>query len=189
MMLKDTSHRYGALSQCLHWSSAILVIALFSIGLWMVGLGYYDNYYHQAPALHISLGILLFGLTLVRIFWRLSQASPQAIVGTSKWQHQLALTIKWLLLSLLTLLAITGYLITSAEGAGASFFDWFTIPSSIQLSSANVDSAGELHEWGAWLLIALAVLHAGAAFMHHFIKKDETLTRMLPFTKSHNRDT
>ena len=184
-MLKDSTDRYGTLSQCLHWSSAVLTLALFGLGIWMVELSYYDNYYHQAPALHISLGILLFGLTAIRILWRLWQSSPLAIAGSSKWQQQLALAIKWALLSLLTLLALTGYLMTSAEGAGASFFDWFAIPSSVQLSSANVDRAGLLHEWGAWLLIALVVLHAGAAFMHHFIQKDQTLKRMLPFSKTH----
>ena len=182
-MLKDSTKKYGQLSQCLHWSSALLTLVLFGLGLWMVELGYYDNYYHQAPALHISLGILLFGLTLIRVLWRVSQVTPPPVSNQSATQIKLAQYSKWALYSLLVLLAATGYLITSADGTGASFFDWFLIPSSIQLSSANVDSAGELHEWGAWLLIAVIAAHAGAALIHHFINKDETLKRMLPFTK------
>ena len=41
------------------------------------------------------------------------------------------------------------------------------------------DIAGEIHEYLGYAIIALAVLHAGAAFKHHFINKDNTLRRML----------
>jgi cytochrome b561 len=40
-------------------------------------------------------------------------------------------------------------------------------------------SLGNLHSPLAWLLLALVVGHIGAALFHHFIKKDDTLKRMV----------
>jgi cytochrome b561 len=80
---------------------------------------------------------------------------------------------------LIFIVAITGYLITTAEGQAASVFEWFGIPATIQLTAAQVDLAGEIHEYGAWLIILIATLHAAAALMHHFVFKDRTLKRMI----------
>src|SRR5690625_7065992 len=49
------------------------MVVLFGLGLYMVGLSYYDPWYNRAPSLHISLGLLVLLLTLIRIVWRLAQ--------------------------------------------------------------------------------------------------------------------
>ncbi|EMV9185937.1 cytochrome b, partial [Escherichia coli] len=38
---------------------------------------------------------------------------------------------------------------------------------------------GAIHLYLAWTLVVLAVLHALAAFKHHFFDRDATLVRML----------
>ena len=70
-MIKDHSSGFGLLSIVLHWVSALLIVVLFGLGLYMVGLSYYDPWYNRAPSLHISLGLLVLLLTLIRIVWRL----------------------------------------------------------------------------------------------------------------------
>ena len=42
------------------------------------------------------------------------------------------------------------------------------------------DLSHALHEYGFWLLIAVVLAHAGAAFYHHLFQRDATLSRMLP---------
>ena len=59
----------------IHWLSALTVIGLFGLGLWMVALDYYDTWYTRGPALHESVGILLLLLTLVRLVWRRTHVS------------------------------------------------------------------------------------------------------------------
>jgi cytochrome b561 len=39
-----------------------------------------------------------------------------------------------------------------------------------------------VHEVLANALVILAALHAGAAFFHHWVLKDRTLLRMLPWS-------
>jgi cytochrome b561 len=33
----------------LHWLSALVIVGLFALGLWMVELTYYDDWYRTAP--------------------------------------------------------------------------------------------------------------------------------------------
>ena len=54
---------------CLHWIVALTVYAMFGLGLWMVTLSYYDGWYHQAPELHKSIGILLMMTLVIRVIW------------------------------------------------------------------------------------------------------------------------
>lgn len=183
MKLIDTHQRYGTLTQTLHWLSALLVIGLFGLGLWMVELGYYDDWYHQAPALHVSLGLVLAALTVIRILWRVVQPQTPPVQG-SPVSRAAANASKYALYLLLLFMALSGYLITGAAGSGADFFDWFTLPSLMALDNDSVDLLGELHEWAAWALILLAAGHGLAALYHHFIARDLTLARMLPFTQT-----
>gem|GEM_PF-7064276 len=69
MSLTNSSTRYGLLTIFLHWSMAVVVYAMFALGLWMVGLSYYDSWYHNAPDIHKSIGVLLM-LALVMCFRR-----------------------------------------------------------------------------------------------------------------------
>ena len=63
-MLRNSSTCYGLVSVFLHWSMTLLIIGLFALGLWMVTLDYYDVWYHDAPQLHKSLGLLVAALWL-----------------------------------------------------------------------------------------------------------------------------
>lgn len=184
-MLKDSSSGYGLVSILLHWISALLIIFLFALGIYMVDLGYYDPWYHRAPALHISVGLVLLLLTLALICWRIFNTRPQALATYSRTTQLLASAMKYALyLSILVLIA-TGYLVTTADGKPASLFGLIHFPVMIQLGPTGVDRAGLIHELLAWGIVLLAALHAAAALLHHFKIRDRTLIRMLkPVRKS-----
>ncbi|MEX1058281.1 MAG: cytochrome b [Natronospirillum sp.] len=179
-MIKDDAQRYGWLTITLHWLSALLVIAIFGIGFYMVDLSYYDDGYHELPKLHVSLGLLLAMLLIVRIAWRVSQrGKPMPLPSHSRPIRLAAASMKHLLYLLMTVMIVTGYLINTAKGDPARFFELFGIPATWRLDSDGVDLAGEIHELAAWSLIGLAAAHAGAALWHHFVIRDRTLRRML----------
>jgi cytochrome b561 len=177
-MIKDTTKNYGIVSILLHWVSAVTIIFLFALGVYMTGLSYYDDWYHKGPALHISLGILLFFATVLRLVWRKTNITPEDL-SPQKPARLAAKLIKIFLYVLIFAVSITGYLITTAEGQAAEVFNWFGLPASFELNPDQVDIAGEIHEYAAWLIIIIATLHAGAALLHHFVFKDRTLKRML----------
>lgn len=88
MQWRNTSSRYGVFSLFLHWGSALVVFGLFGLGLWMRELSYYDPWYHPAPALHKSIGILLAIALLVRIVWRFVSPPPPAPANLASTQEQ-----------------------------------------------------------------------------------------------------
>ena len=179
LVLVDNQNRYGWISIALHWICALIIFGLFGLGIYMTGLDYYSPWYHRGPALHIAMGILIFSLMLWRLIWRIKSTSPAPVPGQSAAAVNAAKLIKFALYALVFLVCISGYLVTTAEGKGASFFDWFSIPAITELSPEVADAAEEIHEIVAWTIMILVALHAGAALLHHFVFRDKTLTRML----------
>lgn len=179
-MIKDHPSGFGLLSIVLHWVSALLIFVLFGLGLYMVGLSYYDPWYNRAPNLHISLGLVVLLLTLLRIVWRLAQfRHPAPLPEHGRATRLLSAAVQLSLYGLILAVLVSGYLITTADGRAASLFGLIQFPSLMRLDGAGVDLAGVLHYWLAWAIIALAVLHTLAALAHHFVRRDRTLIRML----------
>jgi cytochrome b561 len=175
--------RYGLVSILLHWIIAILTIGLFGLGVWMVELDYYHSWYQRAPWWHKNIGVVVVFLIVVRWIWQCVNPSPAAEPSISAWQVKIAHGVHFLMNLLVLTIGITGYLIVTAKGKGLMVFDWFQLPALISNIANLEDKAGELHWLFAYLLIGLVLLHTVAAFVHHYIYRDKTLTRMLGFNK------
>jgi len=176
LRLKNNEHSYGLVVILLHWLIAVCLIALFASGLWMTTLDYYDPWYHRAPALHISVGVVVTLLVLLRIFWSLFSQSPQQLAG--RVSMLMAQTMHVFLHLLPLLIAVSGYLMVTAEGQGVAVFSLFELPPLLETASERADSAGKFHLWCAWSLIILSLAHAMAAAYHHIVLHDAVLTRM-----------
>ncbi len=178
-MLNDNVNGYGLISIVLHWVSAVMIVALFFLGLFMVDLDYQSPWYHRAPILHTGFGLCLLCLMSLRLVWRLSSGVPDALPNPRAWQKKFSTVIKILLFVAVFMILISGYFIASESTQGPSFFDWLHFPVLINLSSGNVDWLGEGHELLAFFVIFIATLHAGAALVHHYFYGDNTLRRMI----------
>lgn len=177
MQLTNTSKTYGLITIALHWILAVTFIGLFALGFWMVDLDYYSTWYHQAPWIHKSLGILAVALMLLRLVWKLFNTQPEGLDKPAL--NKAAHGVHHLFYVMIFLLGVSGYLISTAEGDAISVFDWFAVPALITPFEGQADLAGEIHEWLGYGLIAFVILHAAASLKHHLIDKDNTLKRML----------
>lgn len=175
--LKNTLLGYGWIAILLHWTMALAIFAMFGLGLYMVELTYYDAWYKGSLDLHKSVGILIALLWLVRVCWRLSNPAPKALAD-KPWENKAAHAAHICLYSLMALLFVSGYLISTADGQAISVFGLLAVPATLT-GNEQADVAGEVHEWLAWSLIVLASLHGLTALKHHFINKDKTLVRMV----------
>ncbi|VAX00322.1 Cytochrome B561 [hydrothermal vent metagenome] len=163
----------------IHWLSVLVVMSLFVLGLWMVELNYYSDWYRSAPNLHKSFGVLLFILTLVRIVWLKLKHTPSTVNQPKTREQKLARIAHKTLYFLLFSVMIFGYLISTADGRAIEIFNVVPIPAIIFGFDKQEDIAGIIHLWLAIILISLVTIHAAAALKHHFINKDQTLKRML----------
>lgn len=176
MLIRDTTEGYGLVSRLFHWLMAVAIIAMFGLGLWMVGLDYYSPYYHAAPDVHKSVGMLLAIALVVRFAWRALNVKPDDD-DLAPLERAAARAVHWGFYPLLFALMVSGYLISTADGRPIDVFGWFSVPSPGENKGLE-DTAGAVHEWLAYVVIALAVLHAAGALKHHLIDRGRTLTRM-----------
>jgi len=175
----NTDKTYGLVAILLHWLMALVIFGLFGLGLYMVELTYYDALYKTLPFIHKSIGILLAMIFVLRIVWRLVNVSPAPVAGMSAMEERLAGLVHRAFYLLIACIMFSGYLISTADGKAISVFDLFSVPASITSIPEQEDTAGLVHQYLAYSLIALVVLHAAAALKHHFVKRDVTLRRML----------
>lgn len=176
--IKNSRNSYGLGSITLHWLMALTIIGLYPLGLYIETLDYYDPAYRTIPHWHKSIGLLLASLLIVRIIWRALTVQPAAI-EQSRLLKVITHSVHMLLYVLLVIALISGYMISTADGRPIDVFNWFQVPALPAVVENQEDIAGEIHYIATTALVSLAGLHALAALKHHFINKDQTLTRML----------
>lgn len=179
MQLKNSAHRWGAVSQLLHWAVVVLIAWIAWLGLTMVDMPPTPAKIN-AYALHKSLGLTLLALVALRLAWRLFAGAPEPVPGTPTWQERIATVTHWALYALMFAMPISGWLFNSASGYPLQWFKQFNLPAIAGRSEDLAATALQVHELGFWLLLALVLAHAGAAFYHHLFQGDDTLRRMLP---------
>ncbi len=179
MQYKNTDKNFGLVMILLHWLMAIVIIGLFIIGKYMLSLDYYDPFYHTGPWWHKSLGLLIAFLVVYRIIWKIKNPTVKPLGSYKKYEISLAKLVQALLYFSLIICCISGVMISTAKGAGISFFDIFEIPALIANGKQQAELAGEVHYYATYSLIILAGLHMLAALKHHFLDKDITLLRII----------
>lgn len=164
----------------LHWTIAALILVLIAMGYIMGELPRSPKYF-WVYNLHKSIGLTVLVLMLIRLVWRLIAGAPKPVPGTPMWQNLAAHATHWAIYALALAMPISGWLYDSASGLRAlTYFGLFNVPKLVQPNPEVKDIAHEVHEYGALILIALILMHAGAALYHHLILRDATLSRMLP---------
>ncbi len=173
--------KHDSLTQVLHWMIALLVIGAYGVGLWRETLPKND-FRAWLLSLHMSVGLVVVGLTLVRIFWRsraphiASLESSPAMVLASKLAHGL-------LYLLLIALPVVGLVAAWTKGRTVGIFG-LPLPSPFAVNVGFAKQLEEVHEVLAHGLMMLAGVHAVAAIYHHLLLKDATLARMVPMLKA-----
>ncbi|MCL4115185.1 UNVERIFIED_CONTAM: hypothetical protein GTU68_035915 [Idotea baltica] len=156
---------------------------MYFVGDYMVGLDYYDTWYHRAPGIHKAAGVIIGVLMILRLLWNALQTKPRHVGDDKAVVKLMAKSAHYVLYLLVFLMVISGYLISTAKGQGVDVFGLFEIPALLPDDKDRGELAGWLHEWMGLGFILLVGIHALAALLHHFFYKDETLKRMLKVKK------
>jgi cytochrome b561 len=173
---------YASSQKAIHWAVFLLVIGLY-------GLTYLADLFPRGDPgealvwwFHISFGMLLFALVVVRVGLRLTLGTPGLPVEMSQRERWAAKIAHLLLYALLVAIPVLGILLTWYRGDALSFFGLFTIPAPVSPDRPTAGFIKELHSLCANLILILAGLHAAAALWHHYVRNDDVLKRMLPGT-------
>ncbi|WP_244426458.1 cytochrome b [Rhizobium sp. PDO1-076] len=171
----NSVHRYAATSRIIHWVVAALVLVTWPLGLVIqftrneVSLGFY--------MLHESFGFLLLWLMLLRVGNKMIAKTPHH--EGSAFERFAASTVHGLLYLLLIVMPVSGFLAISAHGFPLVWFGLVPIWGPLDKSPDIAGILSMVHTWSAWVVLLLFALHIGAVLLHHVIKRDNTLYRIL----------
>lgn len=178
-MPRSTRETYDAVAVTLHWSTAVLIAALWISGT--VNDAVPSSSRLLFLQLHMTGGLIVFALVLVRLIWRHIAGVPDPIEAGPRWLDKLAQVSHAALYALMFATPVLGLLTTLNRGRG---IDLIGLPALLERNRELARMFVELHELAANALLAVAFAHAAAALWHHYGRRDPTLTRMMPWLRS-----
>ena len=174
MERKSSSDHYGAVAVSIHWITAVLILILIGSGFRAA-----DTLDPAVKAailrLHVPIAVGVLALTMLRIAWWWGfDRKPAPVAGSPRWQERTAQVVHVLFYVVILGMIASGIGMIALSGAAPLIFGG----ESAQLPDFWKYPPRLPHAIGARLLVALLVLHVGAALYHHFVRRDGLLWRM-----------
>ncbi len=176
----DTPRSYRPTARVLHWLAAILIIAMFPVGVAMVDGGFARPVQDTLYVLHKNGGVIILLLVLARLIYRAMNPAPPLPDSMPGWQQKIAHLTHWLLYGLVIVMAVSGYVRVKAAGFPLEGLDAMGIPSLVPSSKPLAETAKMIHGTARFALFALILTHVGAALYHAVVKRDGVFQRMWP---------
>ncbi len=170
---------YTRTAVSLHWMITGLIGVALVMGWVMTDMGI-SPLKLKVYNWHKWVGITVLWLAALRILWRTTHAPPD-MVPMPAWQRIAAHSLHGVLYLLMLAQPISGWVYSNAAGVPIVYLRLLPLPNLVMKNKALADTWRDVHETLSWLLVAVLVVHLLAALKHHFIDKDDTLRRMLPW--------
>jgi cytochrome b561 len=171
---------YGTTAKVFHWLIVALLIVQFPLGWFMPDI-HREMKPGDAMTFHISFGITILALIVLRFFWRITHPVASAS-SLPAWQRLISEAVHWLLYVLVFATTMTGWIFASERGWSVSLFFAVPLPALPTEGSLLATSIGRWHGTMEWMLLLVIGAHVAAAMAHTFIFRDRIMQRMLPET-------
>lgn len=171
---------YRAPARLMHWLTVLLVFSTIPAGLIMVQEGLSRPLQNSLFIWHKNIGVVILVLVLVRLAYRAAHPPPPLPASLSPAQAAIAGLTHWGMYGLLLVMAISGYVRVRAGGFPIEYLDMLGVPPLVPRSEALAETAKTIHFWARFPLVALILMHVGAAAFHGIVKRDGVFSRMWP---------
>ncbi|WOI54608.1 cytochrome b/b6 domain-containing protein [Parvularcula sp. LCG005] len=182
---------YSTTARTLHWLIAFLILAQVGGGLFMHRMDLSDAKF-QMYQLHKSFGLVVLGLSLFRLYWRLRHPTPALPAHMRPWERLLAKGTHWAFYGLMIGVPLIGWLMISADplSQAVPLKLFFILPLPllpVPMNEGLAEILSGLHEFFAFATLGLLALHIAAALKHHVKDGDDVLISMAPGTTKGRR--
>jgi len=167
--------RFATFSRILHWTMAVMVLAMLFIGIGMVA-SLMD--YHWLVSMHKPLGILILVLVAIRLVNRLVNPAPPLPEGMPGWQRFAAYASHVALYALMFALPLVGWGMLSAARYPIVLYGPLELPPILPHDAALYAVLRTTHTVLALLLFATFIAHFSAALMHALVYRDGVFQSM-----------
>lgn len=170
---------YSRAAIALHWIMAVLMAAVFAA---IELKGYFPKGSDTRAllgSLHMMLGMTVLLLVIVRIAIRTQNPAPPIVPAPSALQNVLARIMHLTLYAAMIGMPLLGWTMVSAHGHTVPFYG-LSLPQIVGEDKAFGHDLEEIHEFIGNALYFVIGLHVLAALAHHYMFRDNTLTRILP---------
>ena len=123
MAIRNTTVRWGAVSQLLHWLIVVLLIAQVTLASWADDLPLPKKI--GVLAWHKSIGITILLLAVIRLLWRWVNPTPLLPGNLKPYERKLANFTHAALYVLLFIMPLSGWTMSSARGFPVAWFGFF----------------------------------------------------------------
>jgi cytochrome b561 len=168
---------YTHTAKALHWLIALMIFAVFPLGLYMHDLKL-SPVKLQLYSYHKWAGMTVLLLVIVRLLWRITHRPPA--LSLPRLQQIASNAVHHLLYVLMFAIPLSGWLMSSAKGFQTVLFGILPLPDLLAKDKVLGHTLENVHQSLNYLLLLLVAVHIAAALKHHFIDRDQVLTRMLP---------
>jgi len=170
--------RYNSTARCFHWATVLLVIIAYIVSVGAPEKRVYSSADDFRRELHELLGLSVFVLTLVRMWWRAIFPPPNG-PEMPIWMKLGARVSHWTIYTLLVVVPVTAILGAGFEGHPLTVLVVGNIQTWLPQSQLLGLALASIHGWLGDILIWLAGFHAAVALYHHFWRRDTVLRSML----------
>ena len=177
------SGRYTSVAILLHWLIAAMLLSTFGLGLYMADLPA-SPLKLRLFSYHKWIGVTIFLLVLMRLLWRLTHRVPPPPAHMPGWQRVAASAAHVLLYALTLAIPLSGWLYSSASGFQVVYFGKIPLPDLVAKDKALAEQLLTVHQALNAVIAIIIVLHIAAALKHHWIDRDDVLSRMLPLRRT-----
>lgn len=172
--------RYSCVAIVLHWLIALLILVNFALG-WTAHVLDESDVDQAITNLHKSIGIIVLLLSVLRLLWRLGNEPPALPEGMSALEQVAARAGHWLLYAFMIAVPVAGWWMSSAfpQRHPLTLFGLVELPFlPVRMGLPQAFAAHDFHRWLAVAMILLVAGHTAAALRHHFLLRDDVLSRM-----------
>lgn len=179
--MNAVSHRYSLIARLLHALLGVALVGAFAVGLYMADLPF-SPLRLKLYNWHKWAGVVILALSFVRLMWRLTHRPPVLPEAIHKampaWQHLVSEATHLGLYVLFFAVPLAGWAYSSAAGFPIVPFGLFQLPDFVPVSEGLADVLKEVHEYTAFALAGLVLLHVVGALKHKLVDRDGLLSRM-----------
>jgi cytochrome b561 len=158
--------RYALPLRALHWIVAVLALCLILAGFALKFDIVPDALHHPVAFIHISAGLTVLLLVLVRLGLRFAYKAPALPESFTPQQRRATAVGQGLIYVLLIAMPVFGVIFIEAHGHAVSWFGLPLLPAFMAEDKPLAHLFANFHLWGGIALVVLIAGHLGALVWH-----------------------